>query len=77
MVFPPYTYLILKIFTGRNKTPTLTRSTNMDIWVVGTLQEILILRLIKIKNKVSFKMYDVTTLLTCNYNIHIAQYLTK
>ena len=29
------------------------------------------------KDKVNFKIYDVTTWLTKNYNTHIAQYLTK
>ena len=29
------------------------------------------------KDKVNFKIYDVTTWLTNNYNAHIAQYLTK
>ena len=28
-------------------------------------------------DKADFKIYDVTTLLTNNYNTHIAQYLTK
>ena len=28
-------------------------------------------------HKATFKMYDVTTWLTNNYNTHIAQYLTK
>ena len=40
MVFPPYTYLILRVFTGKNKTPALTKSTNMDIWVVGTSNQL-------------------------------------
>ena len=30
-----------------------------------------------IKDKANFKVYDVTTLLTNNYNTHIAQYLMK
>ena len=29
------------------------------------------------KDKLNFKIYDVTTWLTNNYNAHIAQYLTK
>ena len=29
------------------------------------------------KDKVNFKIYDVTTWLTNNYNTHIAQYLAK
>ena len=29
------------------------------------------------KDKVNFKIFDVTTWLTNNYNTHIAQYLTK
>ena len=29
------------------------------------------------KNKVHFKIYDVTTWLINNFNTHIAQYLTK
>ena len=29
------------------------------------------------KDKTDFKIYDVTTWLTCNYNTYIAQYLTK
>ena len=29
------------------------------------------------KNKINFKIFDVTTWLTNNYNTHIAQYLTK
>ena len=40
MVFPPYTYLILRIFTRKNKSPALTKSTNMDIWVVGTSNQL-------------------------------------
>ena len=30
-----------------------------------------------LKNEVNFKIYDVTSRLTNNYNIHIALYLTK
>ena len=29
------------------------------------------------RDKVNFKIYDITTWLTNNYNTHIAQYLTK
>ena len=30
-----------------------------------------------IRNKVNFKIYDVTTWITSNYNTHIAKYLIK
>ena len=30
-----------------------------------------------IRQRVNFKMYDITTWLTNDYNTHIAQYLTK
>ena len=42
MVFLPYIYLILRILTGENKTPALTKSTNMGICVVGTSNQLLI-----------------------------------
>ena len=29
------------------------------------------------KDKVDFKIYDITTLLTKNYNVHFAYYLKK
>ena len=31
----------------------------------------------RLESKVNFKIHDVTTWLTNNYNTHISQYLTK
>ena len=41
-------------------------------WLFGHVEKQLVL-----KYKANFKIYDVTTWLTNNYNTHIAQYLTK
>ena len=41
-------------------------------WLLGHVEETAL-----IKDKVNFKIFDVTTWSTNNYNIHIVQYLTK
>ena len=38
---------------------------------------VLLEKRLDLKDKVNFKIHDVTTWLTNNYNTHIAQYLTK
>ena len=68
----------------------LTRESPLKIMKNGfylTLKALFVLRLFKflswpfgrldLKDKVNFKIYDVTTWLTNNCNTHIAQYLEK
>ena len=58
-------YFILKAFSVLNKFKFLS-------WLFCHIEKRL-----DAKDKVNFKIYDITTLLTNNYNTRIAQYLKK